>query len=395
MRFLFVLENYLPHLGGAEIAFKNLTERLVKEGNHVDLVTHRIPKTALFEQINGVNVYRVRCFDSRYLFSFFSIPKIFKLAKRADIIQTTTFNGAPPAWFVGKLRRKPIILTVHEVWINKWREVAGFGPLKSYVHDVLERCIYHLPFTRYACVSEHTRQDLIRSGINEKKTITIYNGLDYDFWNPAKFSGDHIREKHRIGDKFLCFSWGRIGPSKGFEYAIRAIPLVAKKIPNVLLMLMVSNTSTYPKLYKNLLTVIEQEGVDELVTLVDSVPYKELGSYIVAADCIIIPSVSEGFGYTTAESAALKRPIVASNVCSIPEIISGDYALVPSKDPQAIADGIIKVHEKKTEHTPLKRFDWDSTTKAYMKLYQTILDKNTLKGSKTTLDRKNEIKQHS
>ncbi|MBI4739629.1 glycosyltransferase family 4 protein [Candidatus Woesearchaeota archaeon] len=392
MRFLFVLENYVPHLGGAEIAFKNLTERLVKEGHHVDLITHRIPKTALFEQINGVNVYRVRCFDSRYLFSFFSIPKIFNLAKNSDIIQTTTFNGAPPAWLVGKLRQKPVILTVHEVWVNKWREVAGFSPLKSYVHNVLERCIYGLPFTRYACVSEHTRQDVIRLGINEKATITIYNGLDYDFWNPKKFNGDPIREKYHLRNKFVCFSWGRIGPSKGFEYAIKAIPFVAKKIPNVLLMLMVSNTRAYPKLYEKLRAVIEQEGADERVVLVDSVPYKDLGSYIVAADCIIIPSVSEGFGYTTAESAALQKPIVASNVCSIPEIISGNYALVSPKDPRAIADGVIKVYEKKTESRPLKRFDWDSTLQAYLKLYHQTLSPHSWRRRKKKFGRKNEIK---
>ena len=45
MRILFVLENYLPHIGGVEILFKNLSESLVKKGHEVDLVTHRLKGT--------------------------------------------------------------------------------------------------------------------------------------------------------------------------------------------------------------------------------------------------------------------------------------------------------------------------------------------------------------
>lgn len=377
MRFLFVLENYLPHRGGAEIAFKNLTERLAKEGHHVDLVTHRLPRTAGFEQMNGVNIHRVRCFDSRYLFSFFSVPKIFRLAKDADIIQTTTFNGAPPAWLVGKLRRKPVILTVHEVWIGKWREVACFGPFQSTVHNFLEKCIYRLPFTRYACVSEHTRKDIIHVGIDEKKTVTIYNGLDYDFWDPTRFDGALVRKKHNLNEKFVCFSWGRIGPSKGFEYAIKAMPAIREKVSNAVLLLMVSNTKTYPALFEKLKQTINEVAQDSVV-LIESVSYEKLGDYILAADCIIIPSLSEGFGYTAAESSAMEKPVVATNVGAIPEVISGNCMLVSPKDPEAIADGVVKAYEKKLGHTPLKRFDWETTVKAYVKLYEDVLKERRL-----------------
>src|SRR3989338_352399 len=98
MRLLFVCENYLPHYGGAEVVFKNLAEGFVKAGHTVDLVTHRMKGTAKFEVLNGVRVHRVWSANSRYLFSFTSILKVWSIARRADIIQTTTFNGAPPAW---------------------------------------------------------------------------------------------------------------------------------------------------------------------------------------------------------------------------------------------------------------------------------------------------------
>ncbi|MEK6905251.1 MAG: glycosyltransferase, partial [Nanoarchaeota archaeon] len=142
MKILFVCENYHPHYGGAEVLFKNLAEGLVKKGNSVAIITTKLPGTKSYEEINGVKVHRVNCFNNRYLFSFLSIPKVLKLAKKADIIQTTTFNGAPPAWLGAKLTHKPVILTVHEVWVGKWKEVTGFSEIRATLHDLLERALY-------------------------------------------------------------------------------------------------------------------------------------------------------------------------------------------------------------------------------------------------------------
>ena len=45
MKILFVLENYIPHIGGVEVVFKNLAEGLVKLGHDVFLITHRLKGT--------------------------------------------------------------------------------------------------------------------------------------------------------------------------------------------------------------------------------------------------------------------------------------------------------------------------------------------------------------
>src|SRR3989344_5339348 len=188
MKILFVCENYYPHYGCAEVLFKNLAEGFVKEGHRVAIVTTLLPGTKRFEEINGVKVHRVYCLNSRYLFSFLSIPKVLRLAKKADVIQTTTFNGAPPAWLGAKIAKKPVVLTVHEVWVGKWKEVTDFTGMKAAMHDLLERALYLLPFDRYVCVSNATKKDLLQLGINPEKAATIYNGFDYDFWNPKNFS---------------------------------------------------------------------------------------------------------------------------------------------------------------------------------------------------------------
>ena len=130
MNLLFVLENYLPHLGGVEVVFKNLCEGLVKKGHKVTILTHRLKNTKKFEIIGGVKIHRVRSFQSRKVFTFTAIPQAIELARKADVIHTTTFNGAPPGWLAGFIRRKPVIIHVHEVWISMWNKVTNMSSWK-------------------------------------------------------------------------------------------------------------------------------------------------------------------------------------------------------------------------------------------------------------------------
>src|SRR3989344_1434230 len=188
MKILFVCENYFPHYGGAEVLFKNLAEGYVKQGNTVSVITQRLKKTTKTETINGVHLQRAYSFFSRYLFSFLALPRVIAEAKNYDVIQTTTFNGAFPSWIVSKIWRKPVVITIHEVWIGKWQEITGFSIWKSRIHELLERMIYLLPFDRYICVSDTTRKDLLQRNIPEEKVKLVYNGFDYSSWNKQNFS---------------------------------------------------------------------------------------------------------------------------------------------------------------------------------------------------------------
>ncbi len=372
MRLLFVCENYLPHYGGAEVVFKNLAEGFVKAGHTVDLVTHRMQGTAEFEVLNGVRVHRVWSANSRYLFSFTSILKVWSLARRADIIQTTTFNGAPPAWIAARFCGKKVVLTVHEVWVGKWKVVTGLGSVSCFFHDLLERMIYVLHYDKYVCVSDATKRDVLRLGIPARKVERIYNGFDYDHWQAQTFSGVKVRSDLGLRGKFVYFSWGRPGPSKGFEYALRAVPEIVRRIPNSVYMIMLGSKEKYPKEYAKIVSLIKKLGIQKNVIIVPSVPYSQLGNYIAAADCVVVPSLSEGFGYTAVEAGVMAKPVVASNVASLPEVVSGKYVLVRVRDSSAIAAGVEMVYKKKYATSPLKRFLWKDAVEGYLDIYRKL-----------------------
>ena len=379
MKILFVCENYLPHYGGAEVVFKNLAEGYVKRGHEVNLVTHKLKGTKKKETINGVKVHRVNSFYSRYLFSFLSLPKVIKLAKKADIIQTTTFNGAPPAWAAAKLRKKPVVITVHEVWQKKWKEITGFTAWKCWLHEFMEQLIYLLPYDKYVCVSESTKLDLLKiKNIPHQKVVRIYNGLEYEFWNLGQFKKENsykIRTQLGLENNFICFSWGRPGASKGFEYLIKAFPKIKLNIPSAKLVLMFGSVDKYKLQYQKLRNLIKILKLNSEVKIIPSQPYEKLGDYILAADCAVIPSLAEGFGYTALEALSLKKPVVVSNAGSLPEVVSGRYQIFRNKDSNDLAEKIVKVFKKEFMESKEKRFEWGKSVEEYLRVYGEV--KNT------------------
>ena len=381
MKILFICENYLPHYGGAEVVFKNLAEHYTKKQHTSTVLTHQLKDTKKQETINNVTIHRIPSFFSRYIFTFAAIPKAIKLAKQHDIIQTTTFNGAFPAWLAAKLTRKPVVLTVHEVWINRWHDITGFGKLKSTLHDILERCIYFLPFDHYICVSNTTKSDLLKHkpNIDQTKITTIYNGMDYEFWNPKTISEKDItqlKEKHNLKDKYVCLAYGRPGISKGFEYLIHAFPQIKKEIPNAHLTLLLGSVDKYQQKYQELLTLINKNSLENQSTILTSVPHQELKTYLKTANCIVVPSVAEGFGYTAVEANPLGIPTLISDAGSLPEVISGKYHTFESKNITDLAEKAILISKNKHWQKPLKHFSWDDSVEKYLQIYQNIKEKN-------------------
>lgn len=378
MKILFICENYYPHQGGAEVLFKNLAEGLVKEGNQVTVVTHHLPDTLKQEIVNGVNIKRIFSFNSRYFFSFSSIMEAILEARKHDIIQTTAFNAAFPAWIAAKITGKPIVLTVHEVWVRKWKEITGFSWWQCWIHDFLERMIYRLSFGQYICVSEVTKKDLLKLNIPPEKVTTIYNGFDYDFWNPKKFTKKDtqlFREQHNLKDKFVFFSWGRPGPSKGFEYAIKSMPLIVKEIPNAMLVLMFGSVEKYTKKHAELMNLIQEINLPNHLTVIPSLPYEQLGMALKAADAVIIPSASEGFGYTALEAVAMRKPVVISDAGSLPEVVSGKFQIFETKNSLDLAEKAIKIAKGEYQKKREKKFEWGRCIQNYRETYSRLLQK--------------------
>ena len=377
MRILFVLENYYPAVGGVETLFKNLVKGLVKQGHEVTVLTHRLPGTVWAENRDGGLIWRVNCFDSRYWFSFLAIRKALQFAKHADIIHTTTYNGALPAWIAGLLRRKPVVITIHEILGKQWQKLGSMSWFKAKLHQLLEWSIVKLPsvvlrpFNRYICVSESTRKSLLQLK-NTKNAVVIHNGVDYDFFNPKKYDRKKIRKKLGIEKNFVYLFFGRSGVSKGLEYIIKAVPKIKQKIPKAKFVAIVPRSKAEVARFRYIASLAEELGIRDDIIFLDAVPRQELPAYIKAADCVIVPSLTEGFGFSAAEACAMGKPVIATDNTSLPEVVSGKFMLIPPKSSEHITQAAIDMYHKKYTKTKQKKFLWKDTITKHINLYNEL-----------------------
>lgn len=374
LRILFVLANFHPYIGGAEKLFLRLTEGLVRKGHSVRVITTHLPGTPYFETINGVEVERVRVpgFARQYLFSILGFTPVIRKARSYDIIHTSSNYGALVAFLVAKITRQPTVFTCHEVLGQRWLIVER-SRIKAFFLRNIENLVISFTYDRYIAVSQATLRDLVTKGINSEKVTVIYNGVDETFSAHEVQPSGKLRALCGINhDAFLYGYFGRPGATKGVEYLVKAAKLIESRIPGARLALILAREPRDN--YNRIDRFIQDNKLDNLVKEIPPfISQEELIQHLIDLDCVVIPSLTEGFGLTTAEACALGLPVVATRVGSIPEVISGRHILIEPFSPEAIAAGVIQVWQGHYEWTFPKRFEWARMVDQYESVYRELL----------------------
>ena len=358
-RILMILDNYYPHIGGAELLFQNLAESLVQEGYTVTVLTPRsFPDYKPEEILNGVRIYRpwMPPFLQRYFFTFLAIPKAIALARKHDVIHTATYNAAFPAWIAAKVTGRKSLITIFEVWGRNWFRF-GESRLLSAVLFLLEQLVLLLKFDQHVSISNSTERAYAEV-YPTRPTARIYPGVDYDELNQARQRDQHqlaaIRERWGFKpDDFVVLGFGRTGLSKGFEYLVKAIPAASQQVPQARFVFVWPTAPNFVTSRDQLVDEISRFPASVRVDVHDKKPRQELLSLIQAADCVVVPSLSEGFGYAVVESCCLCNKVIASNTTSIPEVIGGNYLLAEPASPDAMARAMANMYHGHHETTAL------------------------------------------
>jgi hypothetical protein len=91
-----------------------------------------------------------------------------------------------------------------------------------------------------------------------------------------------------------------------------------------------------------------------------------------AADCIVVPSVSEGFGYSAMEAATLGWPAVATSGHPVEEILGDALHLMPPRDPESLA-AIVGVAKSGPALLPRARYEIDAHVEGVLAVYDRVL----------------------
>ena len=194
------------------------------------------------------------------------------------------------------------------------------------------------------------KRELVRGyKFQKRKICVIPHGVDTADLNLNE-SNNCNKLSSTISNAILYF--GFVRPGKGLEYAIEALPKVLEKFPRTRLVIAGGYhpylTLEGAKYIEKLKELTKNLNLDSNVIFLERfIPNDELPSYLSIADIFIMP-YTEGdiFGASGVLSkiACYGKPIVATNIPRFSDIINEKYGLiVPSHQPQAIAEAIIKL----------------------------------------------------
>ena len=361
MKIVFVLEHYHPYIGGAEKLFTELSRALVKRGYAVTVITTLYDSSLPSVEIDqGVHIFRVKCWN-RYLFTLLSLPLIYRHARGCDLIHTTTYNAAFPAWIAGKILNKKVLVTFHEVWGKLWFQLPFINGFQKSVFYAYEQLILRCRFHRYVAVSKYTQHCLQQYGTVGDRVVHIYNGLAYEAFR------SYAPEPPT---QFTYTFMGRLGISKGLDLLLPAAQEFFAAFPSSRLQLILPK---YPQsFYQRIGRWIKDLGIEHHIKLYHNLSREALYETISQSSCVVIPSYSEGFCFAAAETVALGIPIVSSQQGALKEVVSGRYIAMEAMTSTALVEALYRAKEGKWEEKNLRHFPLEESVKQYLELYESL-----------------------
>jgi glycosyltransferase involved in cell wall biosynthesis len=263
--------------------------------------------------------------DSRY--DSFFLGKIARVLReeRPDILHT----HLPRADFAGAFARVfhpglVWVCSVHAIYSENWsgRWSLPFFNLLWRRADVM------------LCISHAVRDWLVGRGVPPDKARMIHYGIE-----PEKFSESRVnlREQWGLNDHAVIGSIGRLEPRKGHDLLIQAMPELCKHVPSARLLIAGHDPWGYGATLRRLIDLL---GLGEKVRLVGF--QNDIVAFLSALDVFAFASSSEGFGQVVVEAMAMGKPVVASRIPPLTEIVvDGETGLlVEPEKPKAFADAI-------------------------------------------------------
>lgn len=189
------------------------------------------------------------------------------------------------------------------------------------------------------------RDQLIESGLVDPERSTTIGEWAEDrfFLAPQQAASARARLRMEFGvdaATALLVCIGMLRPDKGQDVLIRAVSALRARGTLVRCLLVGAATSEAADWKSGLHKLVVDSNMEELVTFAG---YREdVPEIMMAADVAVVPSLTEAQSRVAVQALAARRPVVASRVGCIPEVVEDGVTgwLVPPADPAALANAI-------------------------------------------------------
>ncbi len=385
-RILIFSLTYFPYVGGAEVAMKEITDRLDPNEYQFDMITLRFDSALpRVERVGNITVHRIGFTVANAKVSDRALPFALKMAKalfpftafftalrlhaeqRYDMTWALMANQAAFAalFFKWTHPKTPYYLELQDG--RALVEMATRRPLLALIWPLYKQI--YLKADLVKAISNFIAKEMRMLGYT-KRIEVIPNAVDV-----AKFSERiseeramelKVRFNKHMGDVFL-FTASRLVLSRGVEDIIRALP----HLPANVKLLVAGSGEDHAALER----IAEESGVSDRVIWAGHIGHETLPALYQISDIFVRPSIIEGFGNSFVEAFAAGIPVVATPVGGIPDFLTdgetGVFCAV--QDPASIARAVerymqnpvlVKHVVDSAKKLVAEKYDWSVIAKA-------------------------------
>lgn len=343
MKILIFSTAYLPWIGGAEIAVKEITERLANV--QFDLITTNLSGLEpAIEKIGNSTVYRVgKGRIGKFLLPFWGFLKARSLQEKEhyDLVWSIMASQASVAasFFKMFFPNMPLVLTLQEgdEEDHLKRYVGGSGLLYALFIRPWHRLVFKKA-TVITAISQYLKNRALRVGVTAPIQI-IPNGVDVARFS-KKYSDTELAViKNSIGktpDEKIIITTSRLVTKNAVDDLILSLQFLPNNVKLVIL-------GTGPE-QGRLEELAHEKKLDHSVIFLGHIPHDDIPKYLAVADVFVRAPISEGMGNSFIEAMAAWLPVVATPVGGIVDFLrDGETGLFCEvHNPKSIAGAVQK-----------------------------------------------------
>ncbi len=247
--------------------------------------------------------------------------------RRADVIYAHyLFPTGAIAAASGRLFGRPWVITAHGRDVRNLQNPR----LRALTAPAVEGA------AAIIAVSEYLAEELRASGLQLPAVHVANMGVDLERFRPADRAA--ARARLGLGSGPLVLAVGRLTERKNPLRLLQAFQLVCRAHPEATLAVVGEGP-----LAGAIRAGAVRYGLDGAVVMPGALPNTQVAEWMAASDVLALPSLVEPLGVVALEALASGRPVVATRVGGVVEVVGQGGVTVDPLDPAAIADGLLRL----------------------------------------------------
>jgi glycosyltransferase involved in cell wall biosynthesis len=367
---------FYPFLfGGGERHIYEVAKRLAKK-HEVHIITRKLKGSTSYEKHAGMHIHRVFVPSGKITLEspleglIFMMGSFFKSLQLGDfdVYYPQQFFPVPPTRLTSKIKNKPIIVAIYDVYHDTWVQKYG---LRGHLMAIFEKIMLKLSYTGVITISNSTKGKLVANKIPSSVIEIVYSGVNMSAFDEVKV------KKH---DKPRIIYLGRLIGYKHVDDLLTAFSRLGLDAE-------LSIVGEGPE-KKNLKKLAKSLGIQHKVFFTGFVDEKKKIELLKSSHVLVLPSTTEGFGIALIEAMASKTSVIAADIPAIRESVKDgktgllfkprDIEELKTKLALLLGDGTLRDRLSKNGYNLVrKKFTWDKVAEKIEKfiLSNTLMHK--------------------